>query len=85
MIDKDLLKELENTDEYKTWLESLFAIIEFASHENIDDDDLIMKLKTEHLNTSFQLQKGLEKAKYNAKIKAANKFHEDWLLDGSGQ
>ena len=79
-VDKDLIKMLQTTDEYKAWQESLFAIIGYASDE-IDDENLARELITDHLNTSFELQKGLEKARY----KTSKELHEEWLLDNSGQ
>ena len=80
-VDKDLINMLETTGEYKAWQESLFAIIGYIANEENDDEELIMELIADHLNTSFALQKGLE----NARLKVSKNLHEDWLLDNSGQ
>lgn len=80
-VDKDLIKVLETTEQYKAWQESLFAIIGYTSSEELDDENLIMELLADHLNASFELQKGLEKARYNT----SKMLHEEWLLDNSGQ
>lgn len=80
-IDKDLIKMLETTKEYKAWQESLFAIIGYTADEELDDEDLIKELLADHLNASFQLQKGLENARY----KTSKDLHDDWLLDNCGQ
>jgi len=82
-INKDLIKELEATEEYKAWQDSLFAIIGYTSN-NEDDEDLAAELMVDHLGASFELQKGLEKAGYNAKIRATKELQDDWLLDNSG-
>jgi hypothetical protein len=80
-IDKDLIKALETTQEYKAWQESLFAIIGYTTDEELDDENLIRELLADHLNTSFELQKGLENARYKTK----KELQEEWLLDNSGQ
>ncbi|MGF7119449.1 hypothetical protein [Methanobacterium oryzae] len=79
--DKDLIKILETTEEYKAWQESLFAIIGYVANEELDDENLIMELMADHLNASFELQKGLENARY----KTSKDLHDDWLLDNCGQ
>lgn len=79
--DKDLIKTLETTEEYKAWQESLFAIIGYVANEELDDENLIMELMADHLNASFELQKGLENARY----KTSKDLHDDWLLDNCGQ
>ena len=84
-VDSDLIKMLETTEEYKAWLDSLFAIIGYTSQEKQDDEDLIMELMADHLSASFQLQKGLENAKHSAKFRKTKELHDDWLLDNSGQ
>ncbi len=61
--DKDLIKVLEATDEYKTWFKSLFAIIGYISNEEFDDLNLMLKLIEDHLNASIELQNGLKNAK----------------------
>jgi hypothetical protein len=80
-VDKNLIKMLETTKEYKAWQESLFAIIGYASREEIDDENLVSELLADHLNASFELQKGLEHARY----KTSKELHDDWLLDNCGQ
>lgn len=80
-VDKDLMKMLETTKEYKAWQESLFAIIGYASDEEVDDENLIMELWADHLSASFELQKGLETARY----KTSKELHDEWSLDNCGQ
>ncbi|HML05898.1 MAG TPA: hypothetical protein VK426_09010 [Methanobacterium sp.] len=80
-VNSDLIEMLEATDEYKAWLDSLFAIIGYTSQEKNDDESLIVELMADHLSASFQLQDGLE----NAKRMISKKMHEDWVLDNSGQ
>lgn len=80
-VDKDLIKMFETTEEYKAWQESLFAIIGYIADEENDDEELVLELIADHLNTSFALQKGLE----SARLKTSKNLHEDWLLDNSGQ
>ncbi|MEN6329125.1 MAG: hypothetical protein ABFC91_02405 [Methanobacteriaceae archaeon] len=80
LIDKDLLKDLKTTEEYKAWQESLFAILGYSDEEP-DDENLVLKLWADHLNASFELQKGLE----NARHKKKKMLKDDWLLDNSGQ
>ncbi|HEX3014523.1 MAG TPA: hypothetical protein VHO92_09685 [Methanobacterium sp.] len=84
-IDKDLIRELEATEEYRAWYESLFAIIGYASNEEINDENLARELIADHVNASFELQNGLEKARHNAKYRPMKELHDDWLLDNSGQ
>ena len=84
-IDKDLIKALETTEEYKAWYNSLFAIIGYTSNEEIDDEELAMELIADHLNASFELQNGLEKGLDNVKYKKTKELHDDWVLDNSGQ
>lgn len=80
-VDKDLIKVLETTKEYKKWQESLFAIIGYASCEENDDENLIRELLADHLNSSFELEKGLE----NARNKTKKTLQDEWLLDNCGQ
>lgn len=80
-VDKGLIKMLETTKEYKAWQESLFALIGYASSSEVADENLIMELWADHLSTSFELQKGLEIARY----KTSKELHDDWLLDNCGQ
>ncbi len=83
--DKDFIKVLETTDEYKAWQESLFAIIGYTSNEEIDDENLAMELLADHLYASFELQNGLEKGLKQAEHRARKELYDDWLLDNSGQ
>jgi hypothetical protein len=78
--EKNLIKKLETTEEYKAWQESLFAIIGFISNEE-NDENLMMELMADHLSTSVLLHVGVEKAKYYT----SKEEHEQWLLDNSGQ
>ncbi|WP_141705179.1 hypothetical protein [Methanobacterium sp. A39] len=84
-IDKDLIKALENTDEYKAWYESLFVIIGYTSNEENDDEELALELIADHLNASFKLQNGLQKGLENIKYKKTKELHDDWVLDNCGQ
>jgi hypothetical protein len=79
-VDKDLVKVLETTKEYKAWQESLIAIIGYSSDEEIDEK-LVMELLADHLNASFELQKGLE----NARHKKRKMLQNEWLLDNCGE
>lgn len=79
-VDKDLIKVFETTQEYKVWQESLFAIIGYSSREEIDEK-LVRELLTDHLNASFELQKGLE----NARHKKRKIIHNELLLDNCGE
>lgn len=83
-LDKDLIKELEVTEEYKAWQESLFAILGYVSNKE-DDENLAAELMVDHLNASFELQKGLEKATHNVKYRSVKELHDEWVLDNSGQ
>jgi hypothetical protein len=81
-VDKNLLKALKTTEEYKAWQDSLLAIVGYTSHEEEEEDEEVaLKLIEDHLNASFELQKGLE----NARFKITKNLHEEWLLDNSGQ
>ncbi len=64
-INKNLIKKLETTEEYRTWLKSLFAIIGYTSDEKLDDLNLILELIADHLSASIKLQNGLEAAKHS--------------------
>jgi hypothetical protein len=78
---KDLIKALETTKEYKSWQESLFAIIGYASSEDPENKDFVRELMSDHLIASIELQDGLEIAKY----KASKKRNDETMLDYSGQ
>lgn len=84
-MDKDLIKALETTEEYKAWYNSLFAIIGYTANDEVDDEDLAMELIADHLNASFELQNGLEKGLNNVKYNKTKELHADWMLDNSGQ
>ncbi len=62
-VNNGLIKELETTEEYKSWLNSLFAIIGYISSSKLDDLNLILELIADHLSASVDLQKGLKIAK----------------------
>jgi hypothetical protein len=79
-VDKDLIKMLETTEEYKAWQESLFAIIGYSSNEEIDEK-LVTELMADHLNASFELQKGLG----NARLKKGKIIRNELLLDNCGE
>ncbi|MGZ7044485.1 MAG: hypothetical protein ACXVHO_09675 [Methanobacterium sp.] len=66
MSDEDVIKEFENTEEYKAWQGTLLSIIGFLNDEKRDDDELAEELMADHLNASLELQKGLEKARFAA-------------------
>jgi hypothetical protein len=80
-FDKELIKMLQTTKEYKTWQESLFAIIGYVSDEELDDENMVRELMADHLNASFQLNNGLEKAKYYT----SKNQHQEWVSDHSGE
>ena len=84
-MDKDLIKALETTEEYKAWYNSLFAIIGYTSNEELNDENLARELIADHLSASFELQQGLEKGLENVKYGKTKELHDDWLLDNSGQ
>jgi|GEM_PF-1048843 len=79
-VDKDLIKLFETTEEYKAWQESLFAIIGYSSNEEIDEK-LVTELLSDHLNASFELQKGLG----NARQKKGKMIRNELLLDNCGE
>jgi hypothetical protein len=80
-VDKNLLKVLKTTEEYKAWQDSLMAIVGYTSNEEQEDEELAVKLIEDHLSTSFELQTGLE----NARLKISKNLKDEWLLDNSGQ
>jgi hypothetical protein len=79
-VDNDLIKVLETTEEYKAWQESLFAIIGYSSNDEIDEK-LVTELLADHLNASFELQKGLG----NARLKKGKIIRNELLLDNCGE
>ncbi len=79
-VDKDLIKVFETTEEYKAWQESLFAIIGYSSKEEIDEK-LVTELLADHLNASFELQKGLG----NARHKKGKMLRNELLVDNCGE
>ena len=80
MSDKDIIKEFEATKEYKSWQESLLAIIGYTS-EHLNDEELAEELMADHLNTSLELQKGLKLAKYEA----GKKLNENFQIENMGE
>jgi hypothetical protein len=80
-VDQGLLKVLKTTEEYKAWQDSLLAIVGYTSNEELEDEKLAVKLIEDHLSASFELQQGLE----NARFKISKNLREEWLLDNSGQ
>ncbi|MGZ7160294.1 MAG: hypothetical protein ACXVHR_07465 [Methanobacterium sp.] len=76
MSDENVIKEFEDTEEYKAWQGTLLALIGFLNDKELDDEELGEELMADHLNASLELQKGLEKARYavdkrlNEQIKA---------------
>lgn len=80
-VDKNLLKVLKTTEEYKAWQDSLMAIVGYTSNEEQEDEELAVKLIEDHLGASFELQTGLE----NARLKISKNLKDEWLLDNSGQ
>ena len=80
-VDKNLLKVLKTTGEYEAWQDSLLAIVGYATNEEQEDEELAVMLIEDHLSASFELQQGLE----NARFKISKKLQDEWLLDNSGQ
>jgi len=80
MNDEDLIREFKDSKEYKEWQESLLAIIGYSTDEK-EDEELADELMADHLNSSLQLQKGLEIARYNA----SKKLNEDFLNESHGK
>lgn len=78
---KDLIKALETTTEYKAWQESLFAIIGYVNSKDPENKDLVRELMTDHLISSFELLDGLEIAKF----KTSKNMHDETMMDYSGQ
>ncbi len=77
MNDDYIMKELEATNEYKLWQESLFAIIGYTSNEKLNDEELASELVKDHLNASLELVKGLEVAKYESGKKMSDEFQRE--------
>ncbi len=63
----ELISEFAATKEYKAWQESLLAIIGYAKNEEINDDELIADFMADHINSSLELSKALEKIKKKLK------------------
>lgn len=78
---KELIKALETTKEYKAWQESLFAIIGYANSEDPENKEYVKELMSDHLISSIELQDGFEIAKF----KASKKMNDQTMLDYSGQ
>ncbi len=64
MMDEDIIEEFAATEEYKKWLDSLFAVIGYATNEEIDDEELITEFMADHIIASLELSKGLKKIRY---------------------
>ena len=60
---EDLLNEFAATKEYQAWQESLLAIIGYSKNEEINDEDLITDFIADHINSSLELSKALERIK----------------------
>ena len=60
---EDLLNEFAATKEYQAWQESLLAIIGYSKNEEINDEDLITDFLADHINSSLELSKALERIK----------------------
>ena len=69
----DLINEFAATKEYRAWQESLLAIIGYAKNEEINDEDLITDFIADHINSSLELSKALERIK--------NKLNEEKLSE----
>jgi hypothetical protein len=59
----DLINEFAATKEYQAWQESLLAIIGYAKNEEINDEDLITDFIADHINSSLELSKALDRIK----------------------
>jgi hypothetical protein len=59
----DLINEFAATKEYQAWQESLLAIIGYAKNEEINDEELITDFIADHINSSLELSKALERIK----------------------
>jgi hypothetical protein len=59
----DLINEFAATKEYRAWQESLLAIIGYAKDEEINDEDLITDFIADHINSSLELSKALDRIK----------------------
>ncbi len=74
MNDSGMIKEFEDTEEYKAWQASLMAIIGFLNNKEFDDDELAGELMADHLKASLELQKGLDRAQYDTGKMEAEKY-----------
>jgi hypothetical protein len=81
MTNDNIRKDFEATKEYKAWQESLLAIIGYISDKKNNNEELAGELMADHLNASLELQKGLERAKYEA----GRRFNEDFQGDFRGE
>ncbi|WP_424354933.1 hypothetical protein [Methanobacterium sp. MBAC-LM] len=63
MSNDDLINEFAATKEYRAWQESLLAIIGYAKDEEINDEDLITDFIADHINSSLELSKALDRIK----------------------
>ena len=76
MMDEDIIEKFAATDEYKEWLDSLFAVIGYATNEEIDDEDLITDFMADHINASLELSKGLKRIRHRADKMQNKEFQE---------
>jgi hypothetical protein len=81
MINDDIIKEFEATKEYNDWQESLLAIMGYATDEELNDEELAGALMADHLNTSLELQKGLERARYEAEKRLNGNFQVENIVE----
>jgi hypothetical protein len=79
-MDKDLIKMFKTTEEYNAWQDSLFAIVEYSSNEEIEEE-VVKELAADHLNASMELQKGLE----NSRNKKGKMLRNELLVDNCGE
>ncbi len=76
MMDEDVIEEFAATDEYKEWLDSLLAVIGYATNDKIDDEDLITDFMADHINASLELSKGLKRIRHKVERRQIKEFQE---------
>jgi hypothetical protein len=84
-IDENIIKDFKDTEEYKNWQESLFAIIGYTSSDENDDMKTAKALIAEHLDASIQLQNAIDKVKFKAQYKIQKEFNQDFESDLRGE
>ncbi|HTX60994.1 MAG TPA: hypothetical protein VMC48_01685 [Methanobacterium sp.] len=84
-FDNNLIEEFESTTEYKAWQDTLFAIIGYTSDVENEDENLSRALIADHLDASFGLQKGIEKAKNIAKYKKMKQLNDEFVEENRGE